>query len=142
MERRTAPRAEIGATNMAENKNEDGAMWGCAVLVLLVAVLLSSHLMSGGGAPSSKARAQKVLSEERDAARYTVDEMEAAGSSGDHDRVEALFRARNAHLQERIQEIESSSEFTSEDKERILRPMRMEAETMGTAVEAYDGLSR
>lgn len=127
---------------MAENKNEDGAMWGCAVLVLLVAVLLFSHLMSGGGAPSSKARAQKVLSEERDAARYNVDEIEAAGSSGDHDRVEALIRARNAHLQEKIQDIESSSEFTSEDKERILRPMRMEAETMGTAVEGYDGLSR
>jgi hypothetical protein len=52
------------------------------------------------------------------------------------------MRERESHLNERIDEIRSSSSYSEEDKERMLRPMEAERDSLQRFGQEYDSIGQ
>ena len=125
---------------MADTKSSPDASAGfCGCLFVMGIALFVLFLFSGGGSSGS---ADHVLRQERDAQVEAFQRASDLNNLGDPDAARQVMREREAHLNERIQEIQSSSSYSAEDRERMLSPMELERDTLRQSGQQYDRIGR
>lgn len=105
-------------------------------LGLIAACLLLFGCGASGGS------ADHVLRQERDANVEAAERASELNASGDPDAARGVMRERESHLNERIDEIRSSSSYSEEDKERMLRPMEAERDSLQRFGQEYDSIGQ
>lgn len=125
---------------MADTKSSQDASSGfCGCLFLMGIALFFLFLFSDGGSSGS---ADQVLRQERDAQVDAFQRASDLNDLGDPDAARQVLREREAHLNERIQDIRSSGSYSADDRERMLSPMETERDSLRGFGEQYDSLGR
>jgi len=100
------------------------------------------HFWTGDRQKPRSGSADHVLRQERDANVEAAERASELNASGDPDAARGVMRERESHLNERIDEIRSSSSYSEEDKERMLRPMEAERDSLQRFGQEYASIGQ